>query len=374
MRRVIAFVVLVFVAPLSTSAAEQEEGARPSAPQNSTETRIAFFVCGDPQYLAEHSASPTKLDPLSEKANSRFIKLLNTLPGSPLPESMGGGHVARDLRGLLITGDLIDSLDKNGGHYPAMQRFEWERFVADYGLTGKDGRVPFPIYELHGNHDGPQGDSFLVDAIIKRNKTRPGVLNRSVNGLHYSWEWGPLHLVNLGMFVGDGESRRADHHYAPRGSLQFLKADLSKHVGDSGKPVIVSHHLHLNAPEYDWPAEDLAAYHALLKKYNVVAIFNGHTHGSPPRHQRWDGKRVGQEIDGIDNFDPDDAGASKMHNGKPVGLAHGMLYVEITNRPGADNDQMVVRSYMTKDNWATAKWDRLWKIEVAIPDEITSAK
>ncbi len=68
---------------------------------------------------------------------------------------------------------MIDSLDKNGRPYPAMQRVEWQRFVADYGLTGKDGRIPLPVYEIHGNHDRPQGDTFVVDAIIERNKRRP---------------------------------------------------------------------------------------------------------------------------------------------------------------------------------------------------------
>lgn len=342
------------------------------AADTAAESRIAFFVCGDPQYLAEHNATPKRLDPLSEQANSRFITLLNKLRGTTLPENMGGGRVAPEIRGLIVTGDLIDSLDKNGGHYPAMQRFEWKRFVKDYGLTGRDGRVPFPVYELHGNHDGPQGETFIIDAIIERNRKRPGVGDVSFNGLHYSWDWGPLHLVNLGIFVGEGEQRRKDHHYAPRASLEFLRADLTRRVGDSGRPVIVSHHLHLDAPEFDWPAEDLAAYHALLKRYNVVAIFNGHTHASPPRHQRWDGTRFGPKIDGIDNFDPDDAGASKLHKGKPVGLAHGLLYVEMIDRAGTDNDEMIVRSYRTRDNWASAQWDRIWRKQVTLPATVAT--
>lgn len=336
---------------------------------NVQETRISFLVCGDPQYLAEHADQPMQLDPLSEQANRGFVKRVLALPGSTLPEAMGGGVVAADLRGLINTGDLIDSLDKNGGQYPAMQRYEWQRFLADYGLTGQDGRIPLPVYEIHGNHDGPQGDTFVVDAIINRNKQRPGVLHLSSNGLHYSWDWGPVHLINLGIFVGAGERRRKDHHYAPRASLEFLKADLAKHVGDSGRPVIISHHLHLDAPEYDWPAEDLAAYYDAIRGYNVVAIFNGHTHGSPPKHRRWNGKQISPTIEGIDNYDPDDAGASKLHKGKPVGLAHGLLYVQIIDRPGTQQDTMLVRSYVTRDNWKTAHWDRLWKKPIKSPDD-----
>ena len=216
---------------------------------SATTTRISFLVCGDPQYLAEHADKPMKLDPLSDQANSGFVKRVLALPGSKLPETMGGGTVATDLRGLINTGDLIDSLDKNGG-----------------------------------------------------------------------------------------------------------------------QPVILSHHLHLDAPEYDWPAEDLAAYYDAIRDYNVIAIFNGHTHGSPPKHRRWDGKRIGSDVDGIDNFDPDDAGASKLHKGKPVGLAHGLLYVEIIDRPGSKHDAMTVRSYVTRDNWETARWDRLWQKQIESPD------
>jgi len=344
---------------------------RADSPEQPPRT-IAFMVCGDPQYLAEHSPAPTRLDPLSEEANSRFVEIMNTLPGSELPESMDGGTVNRDLRGLLVVGDLIDSLDKNGGDYPAMQQFEWKRFLTDYGLDGTDGRIRLPVYEFHGNHDGPQGDTFIIDAIIERNKTRPAVTNVSSNGLHYSWDWGPVHLINLGMFVGEGEKRRDEHHYAPRASLEFLRQDLAEQVGESGRPVIVSHHIHLDAPEYDWPAEDLAAYYDTTRDYNVVAIFNGHTHGSPPKKRRWDGRRIGPNVDGIDNYDPDDCGAAKIHNGQPVGLNHGLLYIEIVDHAGTDRDQMHVRSYATQDNWETARWDRLWSKAIRSPDVETT--
>jgi hypothetical protein len=334
------------------------------------EGRYAFLVSGDPQYLAEKSATPKQLDPLSEQANDRFIRLIQKLPGTPLPKSMGGGTVSKNILGILITGDLIDSLDKRGGVHPAMQQFEWKRFKADYGLAGNDGRIPFPAYELHGNHDGPQGDTFLTQEIIARNLKRPGVVNRSTNGLHYSWNWGPIHCVNLGLFVGEGEERRPKYHYAPRGSLAFLKQDLAKHVADSGRLVVLSHHLHLNAPGFDWPSEDLAAYHQTIQPYNVVAIFNGHTHGSPPRRLVWNGQKIQPDRPtsiGIDSFDPDDSGAAKLHKGKPVGMNHGFLYVELIDEPGAKSDRFIVRSYASKDNWKTAQWIRMWSKTVKVP-------
>jgi len=340
-------------------------GNRPESGTKVAKTeRHAFIVSGDPQYLAEKSLEPRKLDPYSEEANSRFVKIIKQLPGTRIPEKMGGGSVSKDILGMIVTGDLIDSADKSGGPYPAMQEFEWARFLKDYGLKGGDGKVRYPVYELHGNHDGPQGDTFIIEEIIRRNPRRPQIRNISSNGLHYSWDWGPLHLVNLGMFAGEGEKRREGHHYSPRASLEFLKDDLKQCVGDSGKPIILSFHLHPFGPEYDWPKEDLNAFWNTLSRYKVVALFHGHTHGSPPSRNRWDGKAFGGRLEtGLDIFNPDDSGAAKTDKrnpGKGVGINHGFLYVEFLDHPGAKPDQLVIRSYATRDNWATHDWHSSW--------------
>ena len=332
------------------------------------ENKVAFIISADPQYLAERSASPKRLDRFSEEANTGFLKVLNALPGSGIPEKLGGGSVSDSIRGLIVAGDLIDSADKNGGDYPAMQRFEWERFVADYGLVGGEGKVPWPVFELHGNHDGPQGDTFVVDSIIERNKRRKDLTNVSENGLHYSWDWGPLHLVALGMFAGEGHVKKEGHHYAAKESLEFLREDLEEQVGESGRPALICFHLHPNGPEFDWPAEDLSAFWKSVRKYNVIALVHGHTHGSPPSKLMWDGKVFGRELaGGVDVFNPDDSGASKEDKRKPghgVGLAHGFLYAERIDAPGEENDRFVVLSYFTKDNWKTHGWGTRWERKV----------
>src|SRR6056297_3629235 len=110
---------------------------------------------------------------------------------------------------------------------------------------------------MHDNHDGPQGDTFVVDDIVARKQRRPSVKHISENGLHYSWDWGPLHLVSLGIFVGEGEVRRQGFHYSPRASLEFLRADLAKQVGDSGRPVVLAFHIHPSCLVFDWPPQDL---------------------------------------------------------------------------------------------------------------------
>ena len=343
-----------------------------------SETRYSFIVSADPQYVAEKSPQPKKLDPFSDQANSRFVNLMKSFAGTEIPDSSGGGVVDDKILGILVAGDLIDSADKNGGDYPAMQRFEWARYKSDYGLNGESGKIPFPVYELHGNHDGPQGDTFIIKEIIERNRARAGVVNRSKNGLHYSWDWGPLHLVNLGMFVGGGEARREGHHYAPRGSLEFLQADLAKHVADSGRPVIISFHLHPNSSEYDWPKEDLAAFMNTIRKHNVVALFHGHTHGSPSRKLQWNGTQFGKKLPrGIDVFNCDDSGAAKTDRknpGKAVGIKHGFLYVELIDRDGDAKDQFIVRSVATDDNWATYRWDRIWEKSAKIPSGAAKPK
>ena len=333
----------------------------------------AFFVSGDPQYLAENSAEPQQLDPYSEEANQKFLELIKKLPGTAIPEPQGGGSVSKQIKGLLVTGDLIDSADKTGGNYSQMQRFEWDRYKKDYGLTGKEGALPYPVYELHGNHDGPQGDTFIVDEIISRNRTRPGLGHISENGLHYSWDWGPLHLVCLGIFPGEGDQRREGFHYAPRQSLEFLRSDLEKEVGSSGRPVILAFHLHPNGPEYDWPPQDRQGFREVCENYNVVAMFHGHTHGSPPSRLQWRGGEFGSDLaGGFDVFNPDDSGAAKTdpkQPGQPVGIRHGFLYVELRDRPGTQRDEFLVRSVFTQDNWATYQWGASWKKAIHIPDQ-----
>ncbi len=332
------------------------------------EKRYPFFITGDPQYLAEKAAVPERLDRFSEEANARFIELLGKFPGAAIPGELGGGKVSEEVLGVIVTGDLIDSCDKVGGDYEAMGRYEWGRYVADYGLVGGDGKLRWPVYEVHGNHDGPQADTFVIEEIIERNRRRPGVGKVSENGLHYSWEMGPLHVVALGMFVGAGDGRREGHHYAPKESLEFLRVDLAERVGDSGRPVMLVFHLHPNCPEFDWPAEDLAAFWEAMEGYNVVALVHGHTHGSPPSRMQWDGEKFGNMLEGgIDVFNPDDSGASKEDPRKPgegMGLAHGFLYAELVDAPGEEDDRLVVWSYFTKDNWATHGWGKRWERKV----------
>ncbi len=143
-------------------------------------------------------------------------------------------------------------------------------------------------------------------------------------------------------------------------------------MGDSGRPVIISFHLHPNCPEFDWPREDLSALWKITQRYNVIALFHGHTHGSPPSRMIWNGQEFHSKLDsGIDVFNPDDASAAKTDPRDPtkgVGLLHGFLYVELIDRPGSQEDQFVVRSYASKDNWVSHDWHTSWSKSIRVPD------
>ncbi|NBV55800.1 MAG: hypothetical protein EBR70_04350, partial [Verrucomicrobia bacterium] len=222
---------------LARPALRAAEATKPSAPL------AAFAVVGDTHYFADKD-DPSRMQPVSRAYNTGLIDTLNALPGRAIDEGAGGGQVA-PLNALLHVGDLIDSGDKNGAVIQQMQRTEWAEWQKDYGLDGAEGRLKFPVYEIHGNHDGPHGKGLVLDGIIDRNKRRKNLKGVSANGLHYhySWDAGPVHFVHLGITVGQVKAVQRKRRYDPVDSLDFLVADLAKHVGDSGRPVVIAHHV-----------------------------------------------------------------------------------------------------------------------------------
>jgi predicted phosphodiesterase len=313
------------------------------------EPSVAFFLVGDTHYLADKE-NPDRLDAASATTNARLIDTLNRLPGTAIPQSAGGGTVAHP-NGLVHAGDLIDSGDKNGGVFPAMQQTEWLGFAADYGLDGSDGRLKFPVYEVYGNHDSPRGDGPVIEQIIKRNKTRPGVANVSDNGAHYSWDWGSIHFVNLGIVVGAVPQVARRRRYNPLDSLEFLVADLAGQVGTSGRPIVVAHHVDVarysappkpDAPatSAEWDPADVQGYYKALQGYNVVAILYGHTHAR--NVYRWDGtpKKSDQ---GLSVFNVDNSAHF-------ASMRQGILYFHLRG------DELIVRELTTADGWQSADW------------------
>jgi predicted phosphodiesterase len=343
--------------PLLRAAADL--GASASAP---ADPLVAFAVVGDTHYLADRD-DPTRLQSASRAINTALIDQLNALAGREIDPAAGGGRV-RELAAVLHVGDLIDSGDKNGAVIARMQATEWAEWQKDYGLTGTDGRLKVPVREIHGNHDGPQGKGLVPDGIIARNRRRPGVTGLSANGLHYSWDAGPVHFVHLGIVVGRDPAVTRRRRYDPMGSLEFLVADLARHVGASGRPVVVAHHVDFarycgevpdeTAVKNEWDYADVAAFHAALKPYRVAAIVYGHTHvrnvfaWSGPRPEI---VRLGRPLPaGIPTFNTDNSGHFS-------GPAQAFLYVEV------HAEEVVVRELATADGWQTSRWTPLsWRL------------
>lgn len=319
-----------------------------------------FFIVSDTHYLAD-KADPAKLDARSAGVTRALIETLNRLPGTTIPDAAGGGTVGTPL-GVIHGGDLIDTGDKAGVNFAAMQRTEWDAYVRDFGLTGKDGLLKYPVYEVHGNHDAPSGKGITIDGIIARNKSRPGVTNVSANGLHYSWDWGPLHFVCLGIVVGQVKAVARKRRYDPLQSLDFLIDDLKAKVGDSGRPVVLVHHVDVArytrpcndepvSGNPEWDPCDVRAFHEALRPYNIAAVFYGHTHAR--NVFKWDGASA-KAAAGVNVFNVDN---SSHFNSDTQSL----YYVR------ANTERLTLREYATKDRWATAEWTpQVWELPLAV--------
>jgi len=331
---------------------------RAEEPASGGET-VAFFLVGDTHFLADKS-DVSKLDERSSVVTSRLIDVMNKLPGSAIPGSAGGGTVLAP-RGVLHAGDCIDTGDKAN---VKMQATEWAGFSDAFGLTGKDGQLKMPVYEVHGNHDSPRGDGLAVKKIIQRNKARPGVTSVSESGVHYSWDWGPVHFVNLGIVVGQSPTGSRRRRYSPLGSLDFLVADLKGKVGTSGKPVVLTHHVDMlryaqplpvddkKATAMEWDPIDVKGFHDALRGYNVAAILYGHTHAR--NVFRWNGSNKAAK-DGIPTFNVDNSSHF-------AGQQQAFFYFEI--RPAG----VIVREYQTTDAWETGKWTpQTWTAAATAP-------
>ena len=238
---------------------------------------VTFFVIGDPQINI----------PLWGTAGTeQTIDIMNTLPGQPFPP----GGVVEEPRGLVILGDLQDDI-KNLDN--------WALYKQLFDIEGR-GRLRFKVFEGLGNHDLSTSQTFgsfnpLQREFIARNGRRAGDFHYDSNHYHYSWDWGPLHLVQLNVFPST-EARPVYDRPAPwndpKLGLDFLKEDLASRVGASGRPVILLWHYGLRGwgLEKWWTPEDLAALREAIAPYNVVLILHGHEHAYA--HYQWEGHEV----------------------------------------------------------------------------------
>jgi cytolysin (calcineurin-like family phosphatase) len=126
------------------------------------------------------------------------------------------------------------------------------------------------------------GKSVSRAGIKERNLKRVGLTAISPNGFHYSWDWDHVHLVQLNLFPGKDAADcivgPPNHH--PEDSIGFLKDDLAKNVGDSGKIVVVFCHYAYSGGMADWwtePAKE--RFRGVVNGYRTLLV-HGHSHGA----------------------------------------------------------------------------------------------
>lgn len=278
-------------AGVSTVDGAVEVDAGPSCEGELCPGDVTFYAFGDCQY----GGGP------DEDKNFFQITALNSFAGTPWPEGMpSAGTPVAHPRGVLMAGDITGSgRDGRPGDEGAN---ELGRFIAEYGLTGAEGLLRYPVYEGYGNHDyDPLEADFgwrafypdpippAIQAVINRNPQRVGLTNTAPEGGHYSWDWGGVHFVNTNLFPGNETSDGEEHGYVrdPYHSLDFLKADLEKHVGDSCRPVIIMAHYGFQDPVGWWTDEQKEKFLAVALEYNVIAFIHGHNHNTS--YYQWNG-------------------------------------------------------------------------------------
>lgn len=155
--------------------------------------------------------------------------------------------------GVIVCGDLTQNGYDN----------QWIEYTRLFGLTGKDGKLKFPVFDIPGNHD------------LRNRAYTLTRMNQRQGGTLYFRDFNDLRIVALGE--------------AP--SQQDLKK-LMKILARTGKnrPVILFMHFPLYGPySKTWFTADTytESLYNIIKEFNILAILHGHFHGSG--YYKWKG-------------------------------------------------------------------------------------
>jgi cytolysin (calcineurin-like family phosphatase) len=260
MRRTVLGAVLLALACIAAAAvrwraSSSAAATAPPAPQlhaHPPDLDVTFLLTADTHvgYLGDViGGRPAET---VDQARDDEIRAINEIAGKPWPTAIGG--TVAEPRGLLVAGDLTEQ------GFPR----EWARFEAIFGLTGKEGRIRYPVFEGGGNHDKWQG-RYVEEQIARRH-----------GGVRYTWDWGALHMVCLGEAPDDA-------------GIAWLKADLD--AMQPGRGAILYLHFPLAGPAATGTWFGDGAYREKLADAlagrEVLGIFHGHAHASG--RYRWHG-------------------------------------------------------------------------------------
>jgi hypothetical protein len=246
---------------------------------------VQFLATADPQFIKGNIEA--KNEPWQQAA-SVLKKLKSEVSSSKN-------------RGIIIAGDLT-------AWSRTMEWQEYEKYTSGFHRY---------LYDGLGNHDFEEGNCCngsgslrggnllawndacicpeeIAKAIGDRLRSTP-LSGRS--GPNYSWDWHDVHFVQLNLFPGNGTK---DGKYNTYNSLNFLKSDLAKNVGSSGRPVVLIHHYGMEGfsrgcgvsdtdtdldgcirnSDVWWTQTERIAYWNAIANYNVPLIITGHLHNT----------------------------------------------------------------------------------------------
>ena len=189
--------------------------------------------------------------PGTTKTNCELIDTLNAMPGKTMPLAFDGSATKKNPgeskiatpNGVLIAGDLTEN-----GHMK-----EWIAFEKLYGLTGKEGRIKFPVFECTGNHDRTWYRNSVPKRVARRHK-----------GCCYKVSWGDLQVISCDLCPG-------------KKNIKWLEKQLEK-IGPN-LPIIIFFHYNMVGPFSDyWSKKEKRDFLKLCRYFKVIAVFHGHLH------------------------------------------------------------------------------------------------
>jgi cytolysin (calcineurin-like family phosphatase) len=268
---------IVAVALLCSLVADQRLLGAAEQAKAAAQRNVTFISTSDSHYKAVEQKA-------HNDADRETIEQMNAIATVAWPKQLGGDAIDPP-RGVMLLGDCIDDGDKKLGDR-CITAEQYAALVKDFGLDGTDGLLKYRVYEGWGNHDGPPvgaerfGFSFQAH-LKKRNavrKEKGWLTGLSENGLHYSWDWDDVHFVQLGIYPADAQNpkiRYSPKWHDPQGALTFLKQDVVKCVGQSGRPVVLMSHCGFDTDW--WHKDDWKAVYDAMRPYNIILYLYGHT-------------------------------------------------------------------------------------------------
>lgn len=93
----------------------------------------------------------------------------------------------------------------------------------------------------------------------------------------YAFNIGPVRFIHLGLYPTANQQQNKNLK-TKLSSLAFLTNELNKSIG---QPVVIYFHYPIHGSSADWWSKvEKNAFYNVIRNYNVIAILNGHAHGS----------------------------------------------------------------------------------------------